>query len=344
MDEVRTYQKDINTAASLNDLPWEKFSGKNILVTGATGLIGGCLVDVLMSRKNIDYHVYAAGRNKRRAEQRFKFYMGSDRFDFIELDITEKLESSISFHYIIACASGANPILYSTNPVDVIKANVLGVDNLMMYGIEHQLEKFVYISSGDVYGEGDGRKFTEDYSGYVDPMVLRSCYPSAKRASESLCVAYASQYGVDINVVRPCHIYGPYFTESDTRAYAQFIRKAIAGENIVLKSSGSQFRSWCYVVDCVAAIIYITLLGSKNEAYNIADNSSNVSIREFAETIASVVGCGVTFELPDKVEAAGFNTVSQSIFGTEKLESLGWKPIGEFKNNMRVIINELMNI
>lgn len=343
MDEIRTYQTDVRAVSSLNNLPWEKFSGKNILITGATGLIGGCLVDVLMNRDRIDYHVYAVGRNRHRAEQYFKSYINSDRFDFIEMDITEKLELNISFHFIISCASGANPILYSTKPVDVIRANVLGVDNLMTYGVSHQLEKFVYISSGDVYGEGDGRMFAEDYSGYVNPMILRSCYPSAKRVSESLCVAYASQFGIDINVVRPCHIYGPHFTESDTRAYAQFIRKAIAGENIVLKSPGSQLRSWCYVVDCVAAILYVTLLGISGEAYNIADNSSNVSIRKFAETVASVVGSGVTFEMPDNIESAGYNTVLQSIFDTSKINALGWNPANEFEDNIRVTINELQN-
>lgn len=342
MDEVRTYRNDIYTVSSLADLPWEKFAGKNILITGATGLIGSCLVDVLMTRQNSDYCVYAVGRNKSRADARFMHYYNSDRFVFIEHDITEPLKSEVPFHYIIACASGANPILYSTKPVDVIKANVIGVDNLMMYGINHQMEKFIYISSGDVYGEGDGSVFTEDYSGYVNPMVLRSCYPSAKRATESLCVAYGSQYGVDINVLRPCHIYGPYFTETDTRAYAQFIRNAISRKDIALKSSGAQFRSWCYVVDCVAAILYITLLGKNGEAYNIADNSSNVSIRDFADTVAEAAGCNVTFETPDSIEAAGYNTVSKSIFDTKKLESLGWKPVGAFKDNVRVTINELI--
>lgn len=342
MDEVRTYRNDIYTVSSLGDLPWEKLAGKNILITGATGLIGSCLVDVLMTRQNPDYCVYAVGRNKNRADARFMHYFDSERFVFIEHDITEPLKSEVPFHYIIACASGANPILYSTNPVDIIKANVIGVDNLMMYGITHQIEKFIYISSGDVYGEGDGSVFTEDYSGYVNPMALRSCYPSAKRASESLCVAYGSQYGVDINVIRPCHIYGPYFTETDTRAYAQFIRNAISRKDIVLKSSGAQFRSWCYVVDCVAAILYITLLGNNGEAYNIADNSSNVSIRDFAETVAGLAGCNVTFATPDSIEAAGYNTVSKSIFDTKKLESLGWKPVGAFKDNVRVTINELV--
>lgn len=342
MDEIRTYRSDINTVSSLANLPWEKFEGKNILITGATGLIGSCLVDVLMNRQGADYCVYAMGRNKNRAANRFKHYYKSGRFIFIEHDITDPLKSETPFHYIISCASGANPILYSTKPVDVIKANVIGVDNLMMYGINHQMEKFIYISSGDVYGEGDGSVFTEDFSGYVNPMVLRSCYPSAKRASESLCVAYGSQYGVDINVLRPCHIYGPYFTETDTRAYAQFLRNAISGKDIVLKSSGSQLRSWCYVVDCVAAILYIVLLGNKGEAYNIADNSSNLSIRNFAETVAEVAGCNVIFDIPDTIEAAGYNTVSKSIFNTKKLESLGWKPVGVFKDNVRVTVNELM--
>lgn len=342
MDEIRTYRSDINTVSSLRNLPWDKFAGKNILITGATGLIGSCLVDVLMNHQDADYCVYAMGRNKDRADNRFMQYYKSGRFVFIEHDIINPLKSEIPFHYIIACASGANPVLYTTKPVDVIKANVIGVDNLMIYGIYHQIERFIYISSGDVYGEGDGSVFTEDYSGYVNPMVLRSCYPSAKRASESLCVAYGAQYGVNISVLRPCHIYGPYFTETDTRAYAQFIRNAILGENIVLKSSGSQLRSWCYVVDCVAAILYITLLGNKGEAYNIADNSSNISIRNFAEIIAKVTGRTVILDTPDIIEASGYNAVSKSIFDTKKLEALGWTPIGGIKDNICVTIKELL--
>ena len=341
MDEVRTYQSDINDIATIPTLPWEKLSGKNVLITGATGLIGSCIVDILMNRSNVDFHVYAAGRNLARAEKLFKQYSNLPYFHFIEMDVREGIESDISFHYILSCASGANPIVYSTQPVDTMMTNILGVNNLMRYGINHNLEKFVYVSSGDVYGEGDGRIFSEDYSGYVNPMALRSCYPSAKRATESLCVAYASQYGVDINVVRPCHIYGPKFTESDTRAYAQFLRKAISGENIVLKSSGSQVRSWCYVVDCASAILFVMLLGRSGDAYNIADMNSNLSIREFAQTIASCLGLNIIFEIPNNIEAAGFNTVTKSLFDTHKLEALGWKPISDYVKNIQIIIDYL---
>lgn len=319
------YIDDIHKAASV-DLPWEKLSGKNVLVTGATGLIGSCVVDVLMNHEGQDYHVYASGRNEDRVKQHFSDYRKSKYFHFLKYDVTEPLQSDIDFHYIIAAASGANPVLYSTDPVGVMKGNFLGVDNLLAYGVKHSLEKFVYVSSGDVYGEGDGRVFTEEYSGYVNPLNLRSCYTSAKRATETLCISYAHQYGIDVSIARPCHTYGPHFTESDTRVYAQFIRNVLKGEDIVMKSTGEQFRSWCYVVDCANGIMHVLLKGANGEAYNIADENSNITIRELAEMIAEIGGKKVVIDLPSDVEKRGFNVVLKSVFSAEKLHALGWTP------------------
>ena len=69
-----------------------------------------------------------------------------------------------------------------------------------------------------------------------------------------------------------------------------------------MKSTGSQFRSWSYVVDCASAILYILLKGKNGEAYNIADEASNISIRELAEITASMVGRKVVMEVPDETE------------------------------------------
>ena len=85
MDEVRSYQNDVNEISTLRNLPWNKFSGKNILVTGATGLIGSCIVDILMNRPDVDFHVYAGGRNLDRAEKLFKKFMTLPYFHFIEM-------------------------------------------------------------------------------------------------------------------------------------------------------------------------------------------------------------------------------------------------------------------
>lgn len=324
------------------DLPWNKLSGCNILVTGATGLIGGCLVEALMANPKRDYQVYASGRNEQRARERFKDYADDKAFHFVRYDVLEPLDSDVRFDYIIHAASNASPNFFAQKPVEVIKSNVDGVAHLMEYGLAHGMKRFLYVSSGEIYGEGDGRVFTEDYSGYVNCATPRACYPSSKRAAETLCVSYAAEYGADVVIARPSHTYGPHFTEQDNRVYAQFIRNVLRGEDIVMKSTGEQFRSWCYVVDCVSALLYILLKGECGQAYNIADDKSNISIRELAETIAKIGGKKVVIDVPDADEKKGFNVVTKSVFSTEKLRLLGWQAHTDIKQGLKDTINELM--
>lgn len=337
-----SYSDHIKSAAQ-EILPWEKLSGCNILIVGATGLIGSCLVDILLSRSNIDYHVYASGRNEARANSRFKKYITHPCFHFIKHDVMCPLESNLSFDYVIHAASNASPNFFASQPVEVIKSNIIGLSNLLEYGKAHELKRLLYVSSGEVYGEGDGRVFTEEYSGYVDSMKSRSCYPSSKRAAETLCASYSSEYGIDIVVARPSHTYGPYFTESDNRVYAQFIRNVLRGEDIIMKSTGAQYRSWCYVVDCALALLYILLKGENGQAYNIADQNSNITIKELAEMIAQIGGQKVVMQLPSDAEKAGYNVVTKSLFSTKKVEALGWSVAGSMKEKMQSTIQELQD-
>lgn len=334
-----TYKEDIQNATKI-DLPWSKLSGCNILVTGTTGLIGSCLVEVLMERPQRDYNVYAMGRNSERMNRLFERYNSVDGFHTLIGDVIEPLPIEKDFHYIIHAASGAAPVEFSKHPVEVMKANILGVANMMEYGIKHEMRRFLYVSSGEVYGEGDGRVFSEDYSGYVDCTSPRSCYPSSKRAAETLCASYAAEYGVDVVIARPCHTYGPNFTENDNRVYAQFIRNVLNGEDIVMKSKGEQFRSWCYVADSVRALLYILLKGESGEAYNIADATSNITIRQLAEMVAEMGQKHVIIDIPSDVEKKGYNPVTQSVFSTKKLEEIGWGITGNMREKVRHTVDE----
>ena len=338
---MTTYQEDILHIFKA-DLPWEKLSGANILVTGATGLIGGCLVESLMMNPNRDYHVYASGRNEERARKRFAEFAEVKAFHFIQHDVMLPLQSDVDFDYIIHAASNASPNFFAQKPVEVIKSNIDGVANLMEYGLTHGMKRFLYVSSGEVYGEGDGRIFTEDYSGYVNPTSPRSCYPSSKRAAETLCVSYAAEYSADVVIARPCHTYGPHFTEQDNRVYAQFIRNVLRGKDIVMKSTGEQFRSWCYVVDCASALLYILLKGESGKAYNIADEKSNISIRELAETIAEIGEKKVVIDVPDADEKRGYNPVMKSVYSTERLEAMGWSARFDIREGLKHTISEMM--
>ncbi|MCM1109236.1 MAG: NAD-dependent epimerase/dehydratase family protein [Clostridium sp.] len=302
-------------------------SDKNILVTGACGLIGGAIVDVLLHECK-DCNVYALVRNKQKADERFKTHINNSRFHIVIGDVNIPLVGDRPYHYIINAASNANPNAFATDPVGTFWTNVNGTKNLLDYGVMHGLERFLYVSSGEVYGEG-GKLWTESDSGYVDTMSMRSCYPTSKRAAETLCTAFAKQYGKDVVIARPCHIYGPRFSENDNRAYAQFIRNAVSGHDIIMKSTGEQYRSWLYVEDCAHAILAILQKGENGEAYNVADENSCITIRELAENIAEVAGVKVLVDIPCELEKSGYTPIQKAVFDTAKVRSLGWKP--EFK-------------
>lgn len=332
MAEVTPYENDLCWAADKWQLPQEG----NILVAGATGLIGGCVADLLM--RHSQCQVYAMGRNSQRARQRFGAYWEDSRFHYVEHDISRPLTGDTPYHYIIHAASLASPHAFCQQPVEVMKANLDGVAHLVEYGLSHGMQRMVYVSSGEVYGEGDGSIFTEQSSGYIDILSPRSCYPSAKRAAETLCAAYGQEYGAQIVIARPCHTYGPYFTESDNRAYAQFIGNVLRGEDIVMKSAGTQYRSWLYVVDCAAALLLLLGKGRSSEAYNIADGKSNITIRELAEKIAAIGRRKVVMQL----QADGNTTpITKALFDTTKLEALGWHPLFTIDDGLRHTVRTL---
>lgn len=318
-------------------IPFEILNGKNILITGACGLIGSAIIDFLMEN-NVNCNLYAFARNRSKIEKRFASYLGCSHFHIIEGDVNEPFTQDFVFNYIINAASNANPNAYATDPVGTMWTNLNGTKNLLDYGREHGLERFLYVSSGEVYGDGDVDSWKEKDSGYVDCMTLRSCYPTSKRASESLCIAFSHQYGIETVIARPCHTFGPCFTDSDTRAYAQFVRKARKQENIVLKSKGEQYRSWLYVKDCAAGIVTILLKGENGSAYNLADENACVTIKNLAEIIASLSGVKVVFDLPSDIEKQGFSVIHKAVFDTAKLQQLGWTPQYKLEDALRETI------
>ena len=329
---MNPYLQDIRSLFETG-LDLSTLNDSRILVTGATGLIGSCLVDVLLNNPHRNYQVYALGRNEERARRRFNNYWETADFHFIRHDISLPLDSDIRFDYIIHAASNASPNFFKEKPVEVIKSNIIGVENLMEHGIRHGMKRMLFVSSGEIYGEGDGREFTEADSGYVNCATPRACYPSSKRAAETLCVAYAAEYGADVVIARPCHTYGPYFTESVNRVYAQFIRNLLDGKDIVLKSRGEQYRSWLYVVDAAHALLTILTKGAKGEAYNVADEQSNITIRALAELLAGAEDRQVVFDIDD---ANGNTTpITRATFSTQKLAQLGWRPLTKIAEGLQ---------
>jgi nucleoside-diphosphate-sugar epimerase len=204
-------------------------------------------------------------------------------------------------------------------------ANFIGLNNLLSLAAKKNAKRVLYLSSSEVYGQKDSMDpyFENDY-GFLDILNQRASYPSSKRAAETLCVAYSMEYNLDTVIVRPGHIYGPAVIPSDNRATAQFTRNAVNREDIVMKSAGSQLRSYCYSLDCASAILAVLLNGERENAYNISNPDSIITISAIAKAIANAAGRKLTFENPADAEAKGYNLMSNSSLDSKKLEGLGW--------------------
>lgn len=332
------YLEDVELVACRN-LPWEKISGKSVLLSGASGLVGSFLVDVLVKK---GCKVYALGRNMERAQQRFSYCW--DSINFITHDINTALTLDVGImDYVIHLASNTHPVAYATQPISTITTNIIGTKNMLDFAVEHKAKRFVFTSSNEIYGEnrGDVELFDENYCGYIDCNTMRAGYPESKRCGEALCQAYKTQMGLDVVIARLTRSYGPTMLASDTKAISQFMKKAIAGENIVLKSAGTQFYSYTYVADAVLGLLTVLLCGENGEAYNIADEKSDIMLKDLATAIASTVGREVVFEIPDEIERAGYSKATKARLSGKKIQQLGWNAMYDIYSGIKRTIDML---
>lgn len=337
-----TYKHDLQTA--LSTVPGiGRLGGRGVMITGATGLIGSFLVDMLLEYNRtaaFPVEIYALGRSRERLEKRFDGAI-TERLHLVEHDVNLPPAFDFPVDYLIHAASNAYPAVFESDPVGTVRSNVLGTSLLLDYAKAHGAERFLFVSSGEVYGQGDPsiEAFPEDYSGYVDPTQPRSCYPAAKRAAETLCVSYTKQYGLETVIVRPCHTYGPNATSADNRANAQFVSKALAGEDIVMNSRGTQMRSYCYVADCASALLTVLLEGKSGEAYNIANPDARTTVAGFAETVAKFTGKKVVFAKKEE----STTPITYAVLESKKLSSLGWTGNYTLDRGIQSTIRTLQN-
>ena len=337
--ENNLYLEDLNHVASL-DLPWEKLQDSSVLLSGATGLLGSFLVDVLMVKnsKGLNCCVYALGRSERKAAERFSKWWGDKKLVFLPYDVNVPFvrDDLGKIGYVLHLASNTHPVQYATDPIGTITTNIIGLQNMLEFAVAHEADRFAFTSSNEIYGEnrGDVDLFDESYCGYIDSNTLRAGYPESKRCGEALCQAYKVQKGLDVVIPRFTRSYGPTIQKTDTKAISQFIKKGVAGEDIVLKSAGTQNYSYTYMADAISGLLTVILKGESGEAYNIADEASNITLKELAETIADYAGTKVVFEIPDAIESAGYSKATKALLDGTKLKKLGWQPLYSVKTGI----------
>lgn len=331
------YQEDVHNI--LNTIDTDELSGKTFLVTGATGMVGVMLIDVLMKLPHTK--VIAVGRSKAKAQNRLGEYYDNSNFNFIEQDVQVPFSEDLKVDYIIPLASNTHPMAYSQYPIETMLINIEGARNALDLAVSSNAT-VIYPSSVEIYGNSEeGHFFVENSNGKLNLANSRACYTESKRSCEALCQSYKSERNVKIKIVRLCRIFGPTMLMSDTKASSQFIIKAINNEDIVLKSEGNQYFSYIYVADAVAAILYVLLKGQDGEAYNISNLDTNVHLKDFASQCALYNNKKVLFDLPSEAEKKGFSIASTAILINDKLLSLGFVPLHNLREGIRRTIEIL---
>ncbi|WP_338588697.1 NAD-dependent epimerase/dehydratase family protein [Paenibacillus sp. Y5S-9] len=344
------YVMDIKKVAA-QDLNWDKVSNKKILISGASGMIGRFLIDVIMYRNKIyqnNISIIALGRTMSQASSLFTDYLGYERFQFIPCDINDinTLREIEAVDFVIHAASKTHPLEYSNAPIDTILINTLGTNNMLELATRGQGARFVLLSSVEVYGEnrGDVEEFTEDYCGYIDCNTLRAGYPEGKRVAEALCQAYYKEKNVDFVTVRLARIFGPTMNMDDSKAVSQLIKNAVNKDDIVLKSEGNQYFSYCYVGDAVLGILKIMFESESGECYNLSGKKGNITLKDLATYLASLNGRQVRYELANEDEQMGYSKASKAILNIDKLRLLDWSPIFDIKESLKNTVEIILEL
>ncbi|RNI25398.1 NAD-dependent epimerase/dehydratase family protein [Flexivirga caeni] len=316
-----------------SDLPWGDLAGRRVLVTGARGMLGSYVWRTLLGlndRSAAGIEVVALVRDIAAATPTFG--AAADRTDLtlVQGDVSDLDPALIDgpLDAVIHGASPARPALHASNPIGTIRANVDGTRNMLQLAVDRGATMFLTMSSAEVYGAqpADRKLIGENDFGGFDILNPRACYSEGKRAAETYCACYRAQYGLGVRICRFGHIYGPGMALDDGRVQADFAAAAVAGRNIVLNSAGTAVRTYTYVSDAIAGLFTAWLRGGADLAYNIADKSGLISIRELAELFArSRPGLDLQLEFTNPDDSRSYQPSPGQGLDSSRLESLGWR-------------------
>ena len=314
-------------------LPWDMLEGRTILIAGANGYVPAYFVYAFLKRNELfssGIKVIALCRSESRARERFGAYIGRNDFSLLIQDVRDPVCVTGPVHIIIHAASPAGTQERHKSPVGTFGANVRGTENLLELCREKACERFLYISSVDVYGNTRSNdRISETSFGASDSCNIRNVYPISKKAAEMLCVAYYYEYRLPAIIARPAQIMGPGIAMNDGRLHIDFISQMLRSDEIVLKSDGSALRSFMYITDAIAGMLFILLRGNPAEAYNVADERGEATVLELAKLMSSHVtgrDISIRFDMEKRKDPGVTHAVSNVSIDSGKLRSLGWTP------------------
>jgi UDP-glucuronate decarboxylase len=253
------------------------------LVTGGAGFLGSHLCKRLIERGE---QVICLDNLFTSRKETIEPLLESPNFEFVEHDVQHSFDFDVDTIFNLACP--AAPGHYQHNPVNTTMTSVLGAVNTLELAKRCNAILF-HASTSEVYGDPSVHPQPESYRGNVNPIGLRACYDEGKRVAETLMFDYHRVHGVDIRVARIFNTYGPHMHPFDGRVVSNFIRQALAGEDITMFGDGQQSRSFCYVDDLIDGFLCMMDTNEATGPINLG-NPSEFTMLELANLVLELTG------------------------------------------------------
>lgn len=330
----KTIADDINSIIE-NTLQIEKILNKTILISGATGMLltePALALSKLFRENAPNSRLILTVRNIDRAKKRMTDLDPNFQADFVLSDFNKPLILDQPPDIIIHGAGNGDPSTHRSDWRSIVNANIEGTSHLLNLANQKKLTKFIYISSGAIYGNnGNNEYVSEEFRGEIDENDI---YGKSKTIGEWLCMRAHFLDQQDVRILRPAHFYGPTCKiEIDTRVVAEFMRCGITKKTITLRSQGNDKRSFGYISDFATALFKIIISGKSGNAYNVGNDSEYRSIMNLARFFAEEYDLQIFSPPPSENE-----TSTAMLMKSEKLLKLGWQPLIDLKtgtNRMR---------
>ena len=282
------FSEDIkNIAEELKEF-YNEIEGKTILIAGGKGFLGTYFTNVLSEINEVLSKPIKIIVLDSLITAKDKENSNDSNVDFLEQDISKKIEIKDNVDYIIHAASIASPPTYRKFPIKTVDVNYQGTRNLLEIAKNKKIKSMLLLSSSEIYGDPDIFPTPESYVGKVSCIGPRACYDESKRLAETISILYYQQYNIPIKIARPFNIYGPYLNLNDGRIIPDFMNNAINKSEIIIHSDGSPTRSFCYASDAISA--FFKLLFSKHDGIicNVG-NDEEVSVKKVASMIQNII-------------------------------------------------------
>jgi len=301
----------------------------SILVTGGCGFIGSNFIRYLLGKQqsatifNLDKLTYAGNPANLRdiaADGRYRFIHG----DICDPVLVKDLLQREKIRTIVHFAAESHVDRSISDASDFIRTNVLGTFTLLDAALSAHIDRFIHISTDEVYGSTCKGSFRE-----TDPLNPSSPYSSSKASSDLIARSYCITHGLPVIVTRCTNNYGPY--QYPEKLIPLFVTNLLEGKKIPVYGTGENVRDWIHVLDHCKAIDCVLDQGTPGEIYNIGSDNERSNL-DITQMILNALGKDES--CIEYVKDRPGHDFRYSL-DSSKLKSLGWRPEYSFEQGLK---------